>query len=300
MTGTLNTEFTIGLDSGGTQSRFAVADSAGEILFRGKAGSVKPFLSDSMLNDRFQQIYNLIPKTLISGITIVNAGVSGCGTEPNRKRILNFLNATFPNCENKITSDAEATLRVSFKESNGILLIAGTGSSLSFFDQNEKLCFRGGFGTHVGDTLSGYEIGRQILSIVLRLFERNLENDLTNAVFSEMNIHDKERESVSKVINSESFSPSQLAPVVLKFASEDESTCNQIVRNQLQTMVYDVFSIFEQHDHLDTVQFHGGLFQNEWFKDLVEESIRRSVPAVRIKTDPTDVAGLLARKGFTN
>lgn len=163
----------LGLDAGGTQTRWAVADADGRLFGEGHVGG----FSGLLLNDPAGRIalaqisHQLAAAVLAHGRPVrVMAGVTGLSERPQARQMEDLLSQALGLAPSAIRcgSDMDIAYRAAFQPGEGYLLYAGTGSIAAFIDEQGQLQRAGGRGGLLGDEGSGYWIAREALAAVWR------------------------------------------------------------------------------------------------------------------------------------
>jgi len=97
-------------------------------------------------------------------------GLAGAGREPFRGAFNVLLRGLLPGVRTRAHSDAVNCLSSGAGARDGVVLVAGTGSS-AFARVGEELFQVGGWGHMIDDAGAGYEIGRKGLRAVLRAID---------------------------------------------------------------------------------------------------------------------------------
>ena len=151
----------IGIDGGGTKTR-GVLYKEQEIVdeYIGEMGN--PIVNFELsVSNVAQVIDHLLSNNNLqySDINCISIGMAGAGT------IVKKLTDAFSKiilCRFVVDSDLKMSHIATFKNNDGNLFIAGTGSSL-LSRKNGEFIQKGGWGHILGDEGSGYWIGKQIL-----------------------------------------------------------------------------------------------------------------------------------------
>lgn len=182
-----------GWDGGGTKTRVCLVDEKGtEIALRDfgplNINGASEEVVSTTVRDALQFMADtvgdleLVPEVVIgmAGVSNRNAGsfveqaVRACGYEGHLQ----------------ILGDQEIALAGAI-QGHGAVLIAGTGSVCNGRDESGKPFRVGGYGYLIDDPGSGYAIGRDILSAVVRAWDgRGKPTCLTELVFRTLNIED--------------------------------------------------------------------------------------------------------------
>ena len=173
----------LGIDGGGTKTRFMLVDSNGNTLNLITLPASNPTavgLDETVriLQDGIKQILN-VPYPKVS----VFAGIAGCGIASNSEYVTSKL-ASYGFSGLTIASDAENVIYAGLKGKDGIISIMGTGS-VTFVSKNGKRTRIGGYGHIIGDAFSGAEFGRACIEAALYDLDKSGEKTaMTKQVLS--------------------------------------------------------------------------------------------------------------------
>jgi glucosamine kinase len=169
----------LGLDAGGTQTRWALADAAGQVLREGHAAGFSGLqlhdaagcaAIDAVLQEVARAIAADGPR--VQRVAGVVAGVTGFdpAQHPQRSQLCALLAAALQLSEPaaQAFSDIELTCRAAFAPGEGVVVIAGTGSIAAFIDRTGTLHRAGGRGAVIDDAGGGHWIAREALRQVWR------------------------------------------------------------------------------------------------------------------------------------
>jgi glucosamine kinase len=161
----------LGLDAGGTATRWALADARGVVVSEGLAGPVSGLqLTDEAgqaavlqtLQYIAQATGNAAPQSLVAGIT---------GFGPDSVPVLCDLAArAFGMAKSHVSamSDIELACHAAFAPGQGYVVYAGTGSIAAFLDTDGALDRAGGRGAVIDDAGGGHWIAREALRHIWR------------------------------------------------------------------------------------------------------------------------------------
>ncbi len=164
----------LGLDVGGTQTRWALAWADGQVLAEGAvAGFSGPQLASASgrrevlaalaaLRQALALAHPRPPMALWAGITGHDASAG-----PGLPRLLARA-LSLPVAAVRAFNDVELAARICFAPGQGYLVYAGTGSIGWFIDAQEQAFHVGGRGGLLGDEGSGYWLARQALAALWR------------------------------------------------------------------------------------------------------------------------------------
>jgi len=162
----------LGFDGGGTKTECVLTDRSGRTIAQSVAGPSNP------LRIGFEAAFNsltaaadhvLSAAKLDAGqITAVCAGLAGAGRKQVVKRVMAFLVETFPHAIVHVTTDMAVALEAAAGDGEGVILIAGTGSSAYGRNAAGKTMRAGGYGPWIGDEGSAFDIGRRAVMAIAR------------------------------------------------------------------------------------------------------------------------------------
>lgn len=167
----------LGIDAGGTQTRWGLANEAGEVVASGFADGLSALEMGSAsgrqhLGDTLSEIARAA-RALGRGIpTHVVAGLTGFGggSEADRKNLAHLLAASLGVADDAVSlrSDVEIAYLDVFQPGEGYLVYAGTGAIGAFIDEARAFHRVGGHGGILDDAGSGFWIAKEAMKRVLR------------------------------------------------------------------------------------------------------------------------------------
>ena len=183
--------YVVGLDGGGTKTAVTVADLGGNILLTFQSGAINPNGEKiENVNKNLAAIFTRLKDEYggidsCSAICIGAAGISN----PAAKQVFVSAAENFGYHGNLvITGDHQTAFYGALGKPCGTILIAGTGSICYGKNELGQEHRTGGFGHLIDDEGSGYAIGRDILSAVVREFDgRGEKTVLTDMVYHQLN-----------------------------------------------------------------------------------------------------------------
>jgi N-acetylglucosamine kinase-like BadF-type ATPase len=153
----------LGIDAGGSQSRWALAGPQQHMLAE---GSMPSFSAVELASDAGQHrisaiLENLAREVSANGpVTAVHAGITGLGELQSRTtqvlQTLLFQHFNLAAGAVTLSNDIELACRAAFEPGQGYLVYAGTGSMAGFVDVDGQFHRAGGRGGILDDGGSGY------------------------------------------------------------------------------------------------------------------------------------------------
>lgn len=163
----------LGLDAGGTQTRWAVADATGQVWAEGSAAAMSGLQLGSADGDAAlaQQLHD-IAHALPGPVAGVAAGITGLDAAQWPALCARMADAfAVPLPRVRAMSDIELACRAAYPQAaqgGGIVVYAGTGSIAALIDEHGQLQRAGGRGALIDDAGGGHWIAREALRIVWR------------------------------------------------------------------------------------------------------------------------------------
>jgi N-acetylglucosamine kinase-like BadF-type ATPase len=159
----------LGIDAGGTKTVCLLADEAGGIVAEGRGPGANFHTSGDLdLENVLRRVIaqamgdrEIVPAAVCIGIAGVDREAEACQV----RDIMRRLGCTSPVV---VVNDALIALAAGAGATPGIVLIAGTGSIAYGRNARGDAARSGGWGHIIGDEGSGYWIGREALSAVVR------------------------------------------------------------------------------------------------------------------------------------
>ena len=179
----------LGIDGGGTKTVALLTDMQGRTLSRAVGG---PMNVQRMTDDELQSVLYPLFGELFAAmdptpfvLSALGAGFAGASAIPSHTPLRQLLEAALAAavCERPVTlapslpmaihHDMVIALAAGSSTRNGIVVIAGTGSSV--YGERDAASVRvGGWGPAFGDEGSGYAIGHQALRSVMQVYDGRL------------------------------------------------------------------------------------------------------------------------------
>lgn len=175
----------IGVDAGGTKTRAAAFDGAGNLLAEAFGGCGNVVLSYDAAKEA---IVSAIRGVWSDSCGFIAVGAAGASSGELSGRLSAELTAEFGR-KTSVMSDAELALNAAFGPADdGMLVISGTGSVV-FLRKDGVLTRAGGWGHLLGDGGSAYFTAMTALKTLTNLRDRNTPDEiLERAVFGALGI----------------------------------------------------------------------------------------------------------------
>ena len=169
----MTTTLGLGIDAGGTQTRWALASAPDTIVAEGavRGMSALQVRTEDTLREALAE---LAAAVLPHGRpTRIHAGLTGLGNEIDSLRVLIAAPFGLPVGAIVVTSDIRIVYLDIFTPGEGYVVYAGTGSVAAFVDADGDLHRAGGRGVILDDGGAGFWIAREALRHVWRIEDEN-------------------------------------------------------------------------------------------------------------------------------
>src|SRR6266496_1022184 len=220
----------LGVEGGGTKTAWVLAETVAGVNapsceFRViDQGKLPPSNFRLTTSDRLRTILAELPKQ------IDRAGVflAGCGTEEDRSSLKQICLEVWPNAKIVTGSDRDSGLAAALDHGDGIVVNAGSGSSVTGRRDN-RIERAGGWGHILGDAGGGYFLSIQALRLILR--EHDLHRGairFTAKILHALSLNNLD-ELVRWVQTADKMEIAMLAPVVFEAATEGDARMMEII-----------------------------------------------------------------------
>ncbi|APX71638.1 hypothetical protein M5C72_00340 [Companilactobacillus allii] len=220
------TEFSIGIDCGGTHTVAIAYDQHADMLRKSVQGpanlAVDPTEAVKNIHAAILAITQSLNEKDCNKILI---GIAGLSAFNEIEQLIAELD--FPNLDIKIINDAQLALIARLKGQNGLVAIAGTGSVVTGIVDNRSVRV-GGWGHLLGDEGSGYQISKLAFQQVTKETDLDEISNFSKAFLKEIgakNITDLI--SIFYKLNKKEVA--NFTPFVLKEAKDGDKVAQSIV-----------------------------------------------------------------------
>ena len=279
----------LGIDGGGTKTDAAVCDEHGKILSRAIGGGCA-FTGQTREkaegNLRGAVEAALAPfdgcKTPLAGVC---AGIAGCGLPPVQARYQAFLTALLPAAKQiKTCSDAINALSAGIGAGDGVIAIAGTGSSV-FCRVRGVISRVGGWGYLLGDEGSGFDLGKRALTAALRAIDgRGEKTALTGALEEHFGV--PLSEAVAQIYSGDGKSMiSSCAPILLACAEAGDGEALSVLHASAADLAETIETALAGCP-VKKVVLTGSVWKNEMYLRTVKGMLGDRVQAMRLEAPP--------------
>ena len=271
----------LGVEGGGTKTAWTLVERSGDelnILDQGKLPSSNFRLAPP---DRLRAIFSELPKQ------IDRAGVflAGCGTAEDRHSLSNLCAEIWPGAKILTGSDRDSGLAAALGHGDGIVVNAGSGSSVTG-RRGDRIENAGGWGHILGDTGGGYFISIRALRLILREYDLHRgEVQLTARILHARSLNNLD-ELVRWAQTADKMEIATLAPVVFEAAASGDVRVMEIIEEgALVLCEYTEAVASRLHLLAPKVMLLGGLFHRDSiYTHAFRRRLKKNLPDARVAT----------------
>ncbi len=281
-------EIFLGIDGGGTKTTCLAVDRGGVEVAREIGGPTNPNVVT-------------LPVAAATLVELVRRACSGSGSVPDdvRGAVFGLAGVRSGNTAEllarslriefgqgfpvEIETDARVALEGALRGGAGMIVIAGTGSTVMAKTPKGEIIHLGGWGRIVGDEGSGYFLGVEAVKAFTKLLDGRVESPLMNRLFSER-LGWTSRDHLITAVYVEKIELSTLAPIVFELASLGDTLAQDILQRGTRALAEEVLSararITMPRVRLATL---GGLIDKPTvYREILAETLRKADPTIEV------------------
>ena len=269
------------MEGGGTKTGWILVERSGDELNILDQGTLPSSNFRLATPDRLRGIFSELPKQ------IDRAGVflAGCGTAEDRHSLSNLCAEIWPSAKILIGSDRESGLAAALGHGDGIVVNAGSGSSVTG-RRGDRIENAGGWGHILGDTGGGYFISIGALRLILREYDLHRgEVQLTAKILQARSLNNLD-ELVRWAQTADKMEIATLAPVVFEAAASGDARVMEIIEEgALVLCEYTEAVASRLHLLAPKVMLLGGLFHRDSiYTHAFRRRLKKNLPDARVAT----------------
>lgn len=238
----------IGIDGGGTHTRAQLADSQGNVLGSGQAGTSNPLAHglsaaqhelNSAITSAFREA-NRSPER----VAVLCMGLGGAGRAREQQELVEWARAEWAE-RVTVVNDGQISLAAGTPENWGVAVIAGTGSLAWGKHPQGHTARAGGWGYLIGDEGSAFDLAQNALRAAAQYADgRGPATSLLNAILRHWKL-DAPQEIITRVYRSGASHTAlaQLAPTVVREAEGGDVVALQITSQAASQLARSVLAV---------------------------------------------------------
>jgi N-acetylglucosamine kinase-like BadF-type ATPase len=281
----------IGIDAGGTKTVCLLADQRGMILSEGRGPGANLHAAGDLA---VEQVLRDVIAEAIGSRPIVPAaiclGIAGVDREDEMRTVRAIMGRIGHESRVLVVNDALIALTAGARDAPAIVIISGTGSIVYGRNANGEAARAGGWGHMIGDEGSGYWIGREALSAVMRAYDgRGPATRLTAAILAHLSLNDESR--LPRIVYDREvprMTVAAMGPIVHDAAEEGDPVARRILERAADELVLaaqTVASRLEMRGDEFTFFLAGGAFRVvPWLGGELERRLGEVAPRCIVET----------------
>ncbi|MFA9422054.1 MAG: N-acetylglucosamine kinase [Sedimentibacter sp.] len=256
-------KYLIGIDAGGTKSELIAYDLKYNPIYLRTGGFGNPAVNlDKTINNIISLIGNCINELGREDCLLIVIGMAAVETGNYVQLIKKYVEGAFV-VETIVLNDAEMACKAYFGNKDGILTIAGTGSSC-FLQKNGKGEMVGGWSHILGDEGSGYHTVIEIFKSIVYNYDRDIPYDnLSNAILEK--IGGASRSDIMNFIYSnEKNTIAALFPIIIDYSMNGDPYAVRLLENAGKKLAELTCVAYRKKEFRGrvTIGIKGGVFHN--------------------------------------
>jgi len=271
----------LGVEGGGTKTAWVLVQRQGEEWCVLEQGRLPPSNLRLTSPDRLREIFREFPRS------VDRAGIflAGCVTDQDRQALAALCRETWPDAKILTGSDRDSGLAAGLGHSDGIVVNAGSGSSVTG-RRDTRLEKAGGWGHILGDAGGAYFLVVQALRLILREYDLHRgEMQFTAKVLQALSLNNLD-ELVRWAQTADKMEIALLAPVVFEAAAKGDQHVMDILEEGARVLTeYTEAVATRLHLLAPKVMLIGGLFQRDSiYAHAFRRRLKKNLPDARVAT----------------
>ena len=269
----------LGVEGGGTKTSWVLLERGADELRVLDQGKLPPANFRLATPEELRATFRELPKK------INHAGVflAGCGTEEDRQSLIRLCAEVWPEAKIIVGSDRDSGLAAALGHGDGIVVNAGSGSSITG-RRDKRIENAGGWGHILGDVGGGYYLSLQALRLILREYDLHRgEVQFTTKILRALSLNNLD-ELVRWAQTADKMEVAMLAPVVFEAAAGGDSRVTEIIEEGARALCeYTEAVATRLHALAPKVVLLGGLFQRDSiYNHAFRRRLKKSLPDARV------------------
>ncbi len=277
----------LGVEGGGTKTAWVLVETVAGGIDPGsqwdilEQGKLPPSNFRLTAPERLRAILAELPKQ------IDRAGVflAGCATEEDRRALKQICLEIWTDAKVVTGSDRDSGLAAALDQGDGIVVNAGSGSSVTG-RRGDRIERAGGWGHILGDAGGGYFLSIQALRLILREHDlHRTEMDFTAKILRALSLNNLD-ELVRWAQTADKMEIAMLTPVVFEAAAGCDACMMEIIEEGARVLC-DYAEAVAARLHLlaPKVVLMGGLFHRDSiYTHAFRRQLKKNLPDARVAT----------------
>jgi len=271
----------LGVEGGGTKTAWVLVQRKGEEMHVLEQGRLPPSNLRLTTPERLREIFQEFPRP------VDRAGVflAGCVTDEDKALLARICRESWPGAKIVTGSDRESGMAAALGNGDGIVVNAGSGSSVTG-RRDGRLEKAGGWGHILGDAGGAYFLVVQALRLILREYDLHRgEVQFTARILQALSLNDLDQ-LVRWAQDADKMEVALLAPVVFEAAAAGDERVLEIIEEGARVLsAYTEAVASRLHLLAPKVMLMGGLFQRDsLYAHAFRRRLKKNLPDARVST----------------
>src|SRR5467141_447876 len=269
----------LGVEGGGTKTAWVLVERAGSELCVLDQGKLPPANLRLATPGELRTIFSELPKE----ITSAGIFLAGCGTEEDRQSLTRLCAEIWPQAKIVVGSDRDSGLAAALGHGDGIVVNAGSGSSITG-RRDKRIENAGGWGHILGDAGGGYFLSLQALRLILREYDLHRgEVQFTEKVLRALSLNNLD-ELVRWAQTADKMELAMLVPVVFEAAANGDTRVMEIIEEGARCLCEYTEAVASRlHLLAPKVILLGGLFHRDSiYTHAFRRKLKKNLPDARV------------------
>jgi N-acetylglucosamine kinase-like BadF-type ATPase len=236
----------LGIDAGATKTVCLLADDQGRVLGEGKGPGANLHIAGELA---VEKVLHAVMEQAIGDLAITPAaiclGMAGVDREDEAQIVRGIMRRIGFKSRVLVVNDALIALVAGAGDMPGVVIIAGTGAIVYGRNASGVAARAGGWGHMIGDEGSGYWIGREALSAVMRAADgRGPATRLTADILAHFEISDVSR--LPRIVYDREqprTAVAALGPLVQQVSEHGDAVATRILERAAEELVLAAGSV---------------------------------------------------------
>src|SRR5713226_8095287 len=269
----------LGVEGGGTKTSWVLVERGQSDLCVLDQGKLPPANFRLATPDELRAMFRELPRE------IARAGIflAGCGTEGDRQSLTRICAEVWPNAKIIVGSDRDSGLAAALGNGDGIVVNAGSGSSVTG-RRDKRIENAGGWGHILGDAGGGYFLSIQALRLILREYDLHRgEVQFTTKILRALALNNLD-ELVRWAQTADKMEVAMLTPVVFEAAAGGDSRVMEIIEEGARVLCEYTEAVgWRLHALAPKIVLLGGLFQRDSiYNHAFRRRLKKTLPDTRV------------------
>ena len=275
----------LGVEGGGTKTAWVLVERI-EAGFADQwrifdQGKLPPSNFRLTTPERLRAIFSELPKE------IDRAGIflAGCGPGEDQQSLSRLSAEIWSTAKIIVGNDRESGLAAALEHGDGIVVNAGSGSSVTG-RRGDRIENAGGWGHVLGDTGGGYFLSIRALRLILREYDlHRVEMQFTAKILHALSLNNLD-ELVRWAQTADKMEIAMLAPVVFEAAASGDARVMEIIESGAKVLSeYTEAVAARLHLLAPKVMLLGGLFHRDSiYTHAFRRRLKKNLPDARVAT----------------